>query len=78
VQGLPTVRFQDRVKKPRRYGDFGIPEYCVRDPQESCVLTWRFADGATEPVRLTGLFEWRPPGAAEALTLDITELLRTP
>jgi Uma2 family endonuclease len=67
-----------RVKKPRRYCDFGIPEYWVLDPQEGCVLIWRFADGATEPVRMTGTFEWRPPGAPEALMLDTAELLRAP
>jgi Uma2 family endonuclease len=72
----PTSQTIDRVKKPRRYGDFGIPEYWMLDPQEGCAWVWRFAPGATEPERISGSFEWRPEGAPEALALDTAELLR--
>jgi Uma2 family endonuclease len=72
----PTSQTIDRVKKPRRYGDFGIPEYWVLDPHERCVWLWRFAAGAAQPERVTGRFEWCPDGAPEALVLDTAELLR--
>jgi Uma2 family endonuclease len=72
----PTSKTIDRVKKPRRYGDFGIPEYWVLDPHEGCVWIWRFAAGASQPERVSGRFEWRPDGAPEPLTLDTVELLR--
>ena len=47
----PTSGSIDMVKKPARYGDFGIPEYWVLDPEERS--DWSFdADvdlrGATE------------------------------
>ena len=72
----PTSRTIDRVKKPARYGDFGVPEYWVLDPKDGTVWIWRFAEGATEPERHVGRFEWRPPGAPEPLVLDTEELLR--
>lgn len=72
----PTSGSIDRVKKPRRYGDFGVPEYWVADPVGREVLVWRFADGATEPERFAGIFEWRPAGSLEALMLDPADLFR--
>jgi Uma2 family endonuclease len=70
----PTSSSIDRVKKPRRYGDFGVPEYWVLDPLERAVWIWRFAAGAREPERVQGTFEWRP--AAEPLLLDTAVLFR--
>jgi hypothetical protein len=58
------------VKKPRRYGDFGVPEYWVADPIAREVLVWRFDVGAVEPERLVGPFEWRPATHVEPLTVD--------
>jgi Uma2 family endonuclease len=72
----PTSSSIDRVKKPRRYGDFGIPEYWVLNPPERSVWIWRFAAGRTEPEQLTSLFEWRPDRTVEALVLDPAELSR--
>jgi Uma2 family endonuclease len=72
----PTSSSIDRVKKPRRYGDFGIPEYWVLNPPERSVWIWRFAAGRTEPEQLTSLFEWRPDRAVESLVLDPAELFR--
>jgi Uma2 family endonuclease len=72
----PTSASIDRVKKPRRYGDFGIPEYWVLAPTEGAVWIWHFAQGATEPEHITGSFQWKPEGAAEPLTLETAQLFK--
>jgi Uma2 family endonuclease len=64
------------VKKPRRYGAFGVPEYWVVDPEERCVWVWRFAAGATEPERVAGRLDWQPPGTSAPFELDVEALLR--
>jgi Uma2 family endonuclease len=68
----------DRVKKPARYGDFGIPEYWVLDPAAGVVLIWRFAEGAVGATLPTGRFEWHPAGAPEPLVLGVEALFRQP
>lgn len=72
----PSSGSIDRVKKPRRYRDFGIPEYWVVDPQERAVWVWRFAAGATDAERVEGRLTWRPEGASAELVLSTEELLR--
>ena len=80
----PTSRSIDQVKKPRRYGDFGIPEYWVVDPKERVVWVWRFASEDVGPERVTDRLEWQPVGAgpvtsatgAPPLVLDLEELFR--
>jgi Uma2 family endonuclease len=72
----PTSSSIDRVKKPRRYGDFGVPEYWVLDPVAREALIWRFGEGAREPQRHTGSFEWLPDGAPAALVLNPAALFR--
>jgi Uma2 family endonuclease len=71
----PTSGAIDRVKKPARYGDFGIPEYWVLDPEERCAWVWRFARGVQSPERIEGRLEWHPTGAPEALGIDLEEVL---
>jgi Uma2 family endonuclease len=72
----PTSASIDRVKKPRRYRDFGVPEYWVADPQAGELLVWRFGEGALEPARVTGRLEWRPAGTPEPLVLETGALFR--
>lgn len=72
----PTSASIDRVKKPRRYGDFGVPEYWVLDHAAGAVWIWRFASGAREPDHVKGEFEWSPAGASNALVLDTAVLFR--
>jgi Uma2 family endonuclease len=71
----PTSAAIDRVKKPARYGDFGIPEYWVLDAEERCAWVWQFAAGAKEPEQVTGRLVWHPAGAAEPLTIDLAAVL---
>jgi Uma2 family endonuclease len=70
----PTSGAIDRVKKPRRYGDFGIPEYWVVDPEERVVWIWRFAAGATAPERVTERVGWSPKGADAPLVIELDAL----
>ena len=72
----PTSASIDQVRKPRRYGDFGVPEYWVVDPEERVVWVWRFARGAGEPSRETERVSWRPEGASEPFVLELSELFR--
>ena len=71
----PTSGAIDRVKKPARYGDFGIPEYWVLDPEERCAWVWRFAEGSIAPERVSGMLEWRPAGSGEPLQIDLAGVL---
>lgn len=71
----PTSGSIDRVKKPSRYGDFGIPQYWVLDPEERCAWVWRFAAGASEPERVEGELVWEVEGAPEPLVVDLAEVL---
>jgi len=72
----PTSGSIDLVKKPARYGDFGIPEYWVLDPDERCAWVWRFAAGQREPERIEGRLEWRPAGVSEPLVVDLENVLK--
>ena len=72
----PSSGSVDRVKKPRRYRDFGVPEYWVVDPEERVVWVWRFAQGATDAERVAEQLTWRPEGASAELVLTTEELFR--
>jgi Uma2 family endonuclease len=72
----PVSSSIDLVKKPRRYGDFGVPEYWVVDPEERVVWVWRFAEGAREPERVRERLAWHPAGAGEPLVLELDEVFR--
>ena len=76
----PTSGSIDLVKKPARYGDFGIAEYWVLDPEERCAWVWRFAaqldEGASEPARVVDQLTWHPAGASEPLVVDLGDVLK--
>jgi Uma2 family endonuclease len=73
----PSSGSIDRVKKPRHYRDFGVPEYWVVDQDDRTVLAWRFARGATEAERITDVLKWRPDGASSDFVLPLDELFAT-
>lgn len=72
----PASASIDRVKKPLRYGDFGVPEYWLVDPAERVVWVWRFNEAATEPERVEGTLEWQPQGGSEPFTVALDDLFR--
>jgi Uma2 family endonuclease len=67
----PTSASIDRVKKPRRYGDFGVPEYWAVDAHLNAVDVWHYRAGATEPERVTERLVWAPPGATQPLVIEL-------
>jgi len=71
----PTSGGIDLVKKPARYGDFGIPEYWVFDPEDKSAWVWRFAEGTRSAEQVRGRLEWRAPGAPEPLVIDLERAL---
>ena len=71
----PTSSGIDLVKKPARYGDFGIPEYWVFDPEDKSAWVWRFAGGTRSAEQVRGRLEWRSPGAPEPLVIDVEKVL---
>jgi len=87
VEGVPglvvevvspsSVRI-DRVKKPARYADFGVPEYWAVDPERRAVLVWDFESGAAEPRAETGTVVWRPDPDSPPLELEVAALFVSP
>jgi Uma2 family endonuclease len=71
----PTSSGIDLVKKPARYGDFGIPEYWVLDPEDKSAWVWRFAEGAPTAEQVRGSLRWHPAGASEPLLIDLEQML---
>lgn len=72
----PSSSSIDRVKKPRRYGDFGLSEYWVVDPEQRCVWVWRFARGQNEPERVSDTLIWTPPNTTAQLEIEVPTLFR--
>ena len=71
----PSSRSIDLMRKPRRYRDFGVPEYRVADRVEKVIHRFVFEDGDAEPRRIEGTLDWHPPGAPVPLALDLAHVL---
>jgi len=87
VEGVPglvvevvspgSVRI-DRVKKPARYADFGIPQYWVVDRDHRGIWIWDFELGATEPRLETERVTWQPEPTVPALEFAVPPVLEMP
>ncbi|MGH7128263.1 MAG: Uma2 family endonuclease, partial [Planctomycetaceae bacterium] len=66
----------DLVKKPRRYADFGVPEYWVADPWQNMILRFDLQRGLTDPSEHRDRLEWRPSPEADPLVLEVQRIFR--
>jgi Uma2 family endonuclease len=69
----PHSKRIDRLKKPPRYRDFGVPEYWVVDPTGRAIDRHRLAADAAPEIcreRLT----WQPSPDAPALELEVQRI----
>lgn len=71
----PSSGTIDKVKKPRRYLDFGVPAYWVVDPAEAAVWIWEAETGPESPRREAETVRWAFPEDAEPLRLDVGGLI---
>jgi Uma2 family endonuclease len=72
----PSSRSVDRMKKPRRYMDFGVPAYWVVDPSEGVVWIWERGKDPEAPVREEDTLRWIfPEGSEESFEVRVTELV---
>ena len=70
----PSTARYDRQLKRHRYQRAGVPEYWIVDLDSRLIERWRPED--TRPELLSGDATWHPPGAPEALELDVESLFR--
>lgn len=71
----PSSRTIDRVKKPRRYLEFGVPAYWVVDPLEGGIRMWSAETGPESPNRETAVASWLSAGATAPLEIDVAKLI---
>lgn len=71
----PSSRTIDRVTKPRRYLDFGVPAYWVVDPFEGEVWMWDSTTGQDGAIREAARVRWSFPGDAPPFELDVPSLV---
>lgn len=65
----PSTARYDRIVKRRLYLEQQIPEYWIVDCDARCVERWR--PGEERPEGLTERIEWKAPGAASPLAIDL-------
>jgi Uma2 family endonuclease len=66
----PHSKRIDRIKKPPRYRDFGVPEYWVVDPVGRAIERYRLAADAAPEICREALL-WQPRPDSEPLSLDV-------
>jgi Uma2 family endonuclease len=72
----PHSKRIDRIKKPPRYRDFGVPEYWVVDPVARTIERYRLAaDAAPEIVH--DVLLWQPSPDAQPLRLEVQKIFPT-
>jgi len=70
----PSTARADRFTKRHRYQDAGVPMYWLVDGEEQRVEVW--TPDSELPVVETQRLVWRPVGAGQAFTLELSELFR--
>jgi Uma2 family endonuclease len=73
----PHSKRIDRIKKPPRYRDFGVPEYWVVDGEGRRIERHRLAADAG-PEICADVLRWQPSPAAPPLELHVAEVLGGP
>jgi Uma2 family endonuclease len=70
----PSTARYDRFAKRRLYQEVGVLLYWIVDPDERLVEVWTPGDlfPAVERERIV----WHPSGAAQAVTLDLSQLFQ--
>ncbi len=71
----PSSHTIDRVKKPRRYLEFGVPSYWVVDPVEGAIWIWDSHTGPDTPRRETGVVRWTLAGGEAPFEVDVATLI---
>ena len=66
----------DRVLKPKRYRDFGVPEYWVVDPAGQVIEQYRLDEPANRPIVCSDLLHWQPDLTAPALELPLDQVFK--
>lgn len=72
----PHSRRIDRIKKPPRYRDFGVPEYWIVDPDERRIEVHRLAADAGPEICSEEL-RWQPSADAPPLVLRVPDVFGT-
>jgi Uma2 family endonuclease len=71
----PSSRSIDRVKKPRRYLEFGVPAYWVVDPFEGAIWMWDAGTGPDAARRDADVVRWTAPGADAPIVIEVKALV---
>jgi Uma2 family endonuclease len=71
----PSTAKRDRTVKRDLYLSEGV-EYWIADPKARTVERW--LPGTTAPTVLSETLTWKPPGAKQALVVDIRQLFEQP
>jgi Uma2 family endonuclease len=71
----PSSRTIDRVKKPRRYLEFGVPAYWVVDPAERAAWVWAAGDAPEDARQVDDVLRWSFPAGAPPLELAVADLI---
>ena len=69
----PHSKRIDRIKKPPRYRDFGVPEYWVVDPVVRTIERYRLAQGAA-PEIVHDVLVWQPSARSPPLHLEVQDI----
>ena len=70
----PGSRQIDRVKKPARYRDFGVPDYWVVDAAARVVEVYALARGITTPETFADVLTFQPNADKPALRIEVAKL----